>query len=280
MTSVPTITLNNGVEIPQLGFGVYQVPPAETKDAVLTAFEVGYRHIDTAQMYRNEQGVGEALAASGLARDDVFITSKLNNGYHAHDDALQAFDRTLEKLGIEQIDLFLIHWPLPGIDVDFVETWKALEEIYGSGRARAIGVSNFMAHHLRRLVQETDVVPAVNQVEGHPYLQQEEVRRTSAELGIAIEAWSPIAQGQVLDDPAITAVATEVGRTPAQVVLRWHLQRGDIVFPKSVTRARVEENFALFDFELDDAQLGQITALERGHRTGPDPDTFNWIPNR
>lgn len=280
MTSVPNITLNNGVEIPQLGFGVYQVPPAETKDAVLTAFEVGYRHIDTAQMYRNEQGVGEALAASGLARDDVFITSKLNNGYHAHDDALQAFDRTLEKLGIEQIDLFLIHWPLPDIDVDFVETWTALEEIYGSGRARSIGVSNFMAHHLRRLVQETDVVPAVNQIEGHPYLQQEDVRQASAELGVVVEAWSPIAQGQVLDDPAITAVATEVGRTPAQVVLRWHLQRGDIVFPKSVTRARVEENFALFDFELDEAQMGQITALERGHRTGPDPDTFNWIPNR
>jgi len=280
MTSVPNITLNNGVEIPQLGFGVYQVPPAETKDAVLTAFEVGYRHIDTAQMYRNEQGVGEALAASGLARDDVFITSKLNNGYHAHDDALQAFDRTLEKLGIEQIDLFLIHWPLPDIDVDFVETWTALEEIYGSGRARSIGVSNFMAHHLRRLVQETDVVPAVNQIEGHPYLQQEDVRQASAELGVAVEAWSPIAQGQVLDDPAITAVATEVGRTPAQVVLRWHLQRGDIVFPKSVTRARVEENFALFDFELDETQMGQITALERGHRTGPDPDTFNWIPNR
>jgi len=278
MTSVPTIVLNNGVEIPQLGFGVYQVPPDETKDAVLAAFDVGYRHIDTAQMYRNEQGVGEALAASGLARDDVFITSKLNNGFHAHDDALSAFDGTLERLGIEQIDLFLIHWPLPGIDVDFVETWRALEEIYRSGRARAIGVSNFLAHHLRRLVQETDVVPAVNQIEGHPYLQQDETRRASAELGVAVEAWSPIARGQVLDDPAVTAVAAEVGRTAAQVVLRWHVQRGDIVFPKSVTRERVEENFALFDFALDEAQMGQITALERGHRTGPDPETFNWIP--
>jgi len=278
MTSVPTIVLNNGVEIPQLGFGVYQVPPDETKDAVLAAFDVGYRHIDTAQMYRNEQGVGEALAASGLARDDVFITSKLNNGFHAHDDALSAFDGTLERLGIEQIDLFLIHWPLPGIDVDFVETWRALEEIYRSGRARAIGVSNFLAHHLRRLVQETDVVPAVNQIEGHPYLQQDETRRASAELGVAVEAWSPIARGQVLDDPAVMAVAAEVGRTAAQVVLRWHVQRGDIVFPKSVTRERVEENFALFDFALDEAQMGQITALERGHRTGPDPETFNWIP--
>lgn len=278
MTSVPTIVLNNGVEIPQLGFGVYQVPPDETKDAVLAAFDVGYRHIDTAQMYRNEQGVGEALAASGLARDDVFITSKLNNGFHAHDDALSAFDGTLERLGIEQIDLFLIHWPLPGIDVDFVETWRALEEIYRSGRARAIGVSNFLAHHLRRLVQETDVVPAVNQIEGHPYLQQDETRRASAELGVAVEAWSPIARGQVLDDPAVLAVAAEVGRTAAQVVLRWHVQRGDIVFPKSVTRERVEENFALFDFALDEAQMGQITALERGHRTGPDPETFNWIP--
>ncbi len=278
MTSVPNITLNNGVEIPQLGFGVYQVPPEDTKDAVLAAFEVGYRHIDTAQMYGNEAGVGEALAASGLARDDVFITSKLNNSFHAHDDALEAFDGTLEALGTDHVDLFLIHWPLPGIDVDFVETWKALEEVYRDGRARSIGVSNFLAHHLNRLVQETDVVPAVNQIEVHPYLQQEEARQASAAHGVVIEAWSPIAQGLVLDDPTVTAVASEVGRTPAQVVLRWHLQRGDVVFPKSVTRSRVEENFALFDFELDDAQMGQITALERGHRTGPDPDTFNWIP--
>lgn len=276
--TVPTITLNNGVEIPQLGFGVYQVDPAETKDAVLTAFEVGYRHIDTAQMYGNEAGVGEALAASGLAREDVFITSKLNNGFHAREDALRSFDETLEKLGGEYVDLFLVHWPLPGIDIDYVDTWKAMEEIAASGKVRAIGVSNFQPAHLDRLLEATETVPAVNQVEVHPYLTNEAVRAYSADKGIAIEAWSPIAQGQVLDDPTITEIARKVGRTPAQVTLRWAIQRGDIVFPKSVTRSRVEENFALFDFELDQADVDAIAALDKGHRTGPDPDTFNWIP--
>ncbi|MGA8852048.1 MAG: aldo/keto reductase [Aeromicrobium sp.] len=279
MTSVPTISLNNGTSIPQLGYGVFQIKPDETKDATLSAFEVGYRHIDTAQMYQNEAGVGEALAASDLARDDVFITSKLNNGFHAHDDALAAFDLTLSTLGVDQIDLFLIHWPMPGIDIDFVETWKALEEVYRDGRAKAIGVSNFQANHLHRLIEETDVVPAVNQIEVHPYLVQDELREVCRELGIAVEAWSPIAQGQVLDNPAITGIAAEIGRTAAQVVLRWHIQRGDIVFPKSVTRSRVEENFALFDFELDNAQMGMITALDQGHRTGPNPDEFNYIPS-
>ncbi|WP_019143971.1 aldo/keto reductase [Aeromicrobium massiliense] len=276
--TVPTITLNNGVEIPQLGFGVYQVDPAETKDAVLTAFEVGYRHVDTAQMYGNEAGVGEALAASGLAREDVFITSKLNNGHHAREDALRSFDETLEKLGGEYVDLFLVHWPLPGIDIDYVDTWKAMEEIAASGKVRAIGVSNFQPAHLDRLLETAEVVPAVNQVEVHPYLTNEAVRSYSADKGIAIEAWSPIAQGQVLDDPTITEIARKVGRTPAQVTLRWAIQRGDIVFPKSVTRSRVEENFALFDFELDQADVDAIAALDKGHRTGPDPDTFNWIP--
>jgi 2,5-diketo-D-gluconate reductase A len=278
MSTVPDITLNNGVKIPQLGFGVYQVDPDETKDVTLAALEVGYRHIDTAEMYRNEKGVGEAVRASGLDRSEVFITSKLNNGFHAHDDALKAFDESLDVLGFDYLDLFLIHWPLPGIDVDFVETWKALEEIYRSGRAKSIGVSNFQPNHLRHLIDETNIVPAVNQIEVHPYLTQDDVRAVDAEHGIATEAWSPIAQGLVLDDPVITGIADALRKTPAQVVLRWHLQRGDIVFPKSVTRSRIEENFAIFDFELSKSDVGLITALNKDQRTGPDPDTFNWIP--
>ncbi len=278
MASVPTIALNNGVEIPQLGFGVYQIPPEETVAAVRTALEVGYRHIDTAEMYGNEKEVGQAVRESGIDRSEVFVTSKLNNGFHARDDALRAFDQTLTDLGLDQLDLFLIHWPLPTIDVDYVETWKALEEIYASGRCRAIGVSNFQAHHLRRLFGETQVRPAVNQIEVHPYLANDEVRAFDADHEIVTEAWSPIAQGKVLDDPAITAIAEKLGRTPAQVVLRWHVQRGDVVFPKSVTRSRVEENFALFDFELDTGDMAAITGLDRGERTGPDPDTFDYVP--
>ncbi|PZR53390.1 aldo/keto reductase [Xylanimonas oleitrophica] len=278
MTAVPDVALNNGVTIPQLGFGTYQVPPADTKDAVLTALEVGYRHIDTAEMYGNERGVGEALRESGLAREDVFVTSKLNNGFHRRDDALRAADQSLADLGVEQMDLFLIHWPLPTIDVDYVETWNAMIEIYRAGKARAIGVSNFQVPHLQRLLDETDVVPAVNQIEVHPYLTNEAVRAFGAEHGIVTEAWSPIAQGLVLDDPALQQIAERVGRTTAQVTLRWHLQRGDVVFPKSVTRSRVEENFALFDFELTDEDVATIGALDRGHRTGPDPDVFDYVP--
>ncbi|MEX5720502.1 aldo/keto reductase [Geodermatophilus maliterrae] len=278
MASVPTIALNNGVEIPQLGFGVYQIPPEETVSAVRTALEVGYRHIDTAEMYGNEKEVGQAVRESGVDRSEVFVTSKLNNGFHARDDALRAFDQTLADLGFDQLDLFLVHWPLPTIDVDYVETWKAMEEIYRSGRCRAIGVSNFQAHHLRRLFGETEVRPAVNQIEVHPYLANDELRAFDADHEIVTEAWSPIAQGKVLDDPAITAIAEELGRTPAQVVLRWHVQRGDVVFPKSVTRSRVEENFALFDFELDTSAMAAITGLDRGERTGPDPDTFDYVP--
>jgi 2,5-diketo-D-gluconate reductase A len=278
VASVPTIALNNGVEIPQLGFGVYQIPPEETVAAVRTALEVGYRHIDTAEMYGNEKEVGQAVRESGIDRSEVFVTSKLNNGFHARDDALRAFDQTLTDLGLDQLDLFLIHWPLPTIDVDYVETWKALEEIYASGRCRAIGVSNFQAHHLRRLFGETQVRPAVNQIEVHPYLANDEVRAFDADHEIVTEAWSPIAQGKVLDDPAITAIAEKLGRTPAQVVLRWHVQRGDVVFPKSVTRSRIEENFALFDFELDTGAMAAITGLDRGERTGPDPDTFDYVP--
>jgi 2,5-diketo-D-gluconate reductase A len=279
MATVPTITLNNGVEIPQLGFGVYQVPPEETAKAVQSALEVGYRHIDTAEMYRNEQGVGEGIRNSGIPREEVFVTSKLNNGFHARDDALKAFDGTLEALRFDYVDLFLIHWPLPGIDVDYIETWKAMEEIYRSGRAKSIGVSNFKEHHLRRLFSDTEVRPAVNQIEVHPYLAQDDLRAFDADHEIATEAWSPIAQGKVLTDPTIVRVAERHGRTPSQVTLRWHVQRGDIVFPKSVTRSRVEENFDIFDFALTEDDMREITALDRGERTGPDPDTFNYIPS-
>ncbi|MEU8696157.1 aldo/keto reductase [Streptomyces sp. NPDC048680] len=273
MTSVPNITLNNAVRIPQLGFGTFQIPPDETREATLAALKTGYRHIDTAEMYGNEKEVGQAVLDSGLDRTDVFVTSKLNNGAHGHDDALRAFDRTMEELGLDYLDLFLIHWPLPGRG-DFVETWKALEEIYRSGRTKAIGVSNFQPHHLRRLLEGSEVVPAVNQIEAHPYLTQDDLRAFGAEHEIATEAWSPIAQGKVLDDPAIKRIADRVGRTPAQVTLRWHIQRGDIIFPKSVTRKRVEENFALFDFDLSEADIGEISALNRNERTGPDPDRF------
>ncbi|MFD6277055.1 aldo/keto reductase [Streptomyces sp. NPDC060209] len=274
MPAVPAITLNNGVEIPQLGFGVFQIPPEDTRETTLAALEAGYRHIDTAQMYGNEKEVGQAVLDSGLDRADVFVTSKLDNDAHAYDDALQAFERTMEKVRLDYLDLFLIHWPLPDKG-DFVETWKALEEIYRSGRVKSIGVSNFQPHHLRRLMDNSVVVPAVNQIEVHPYLTQDAVRSFGAEHGIATEAWSPIAQGKVLDDPALTRIAERVGKSTAQVTLRWHLQRGDIVFPKSVTRRRIKENFDLFDFELTEGDIGEINALNRDERTGFDPDRFN-----
>ncbi len=277
MPVVPTITLNNGVEIPQLGFGVFQIEPDATKDATLAALEVGYRHIDTAEMYGNERQVGEAVRASGLDRGEVFLTSKLNNGFHAYDDALKAFDRTLDDLGFDYLDLFLVHWPLPGVG-DFVETWTAMEKIYESGRAKAIGVSNFHTNHLNRLFAETTVVPAVNQIEAHPYLTQDPLRAFGTEHGIVTEAWSPIAQGKVLDDPTIVRIGQAHGRSPAQVTLRWHLQRGDVVFPKSVTRSRVEENFDVFGFELSETDMADITGLNRDERIGPDPDTFDYVP--
>jgi 2,5-diketo-D-gluconate reductase A len=277
MTGVPNLTLNNGVQIPQLGFGVFQIDPEQTKEATLLAFRTGYRHIDTAEMYGNERQVGEALRESGLERGEVFITSKLNNGYHEYDAALQAFDTSLAVMALDYLDLFLIHWPLPKVG-DYVQTWRAMEEMYRSGRVKAIGVSNFQAHHLRRLHDETDVVPAVNQIEVHPYLTQDELRAFDTEHGIATEAWSPIAQGLVLDDPVIERIAKEHNRTSAQVTLRWHIQRGDIVFPKSVTPSRIAENFAVFDFELDDGEMADITGLNRDERTGPDPDRFNYVP--
>jgi 2,5-diketo-D-gluconate reductase A len=276
VTAVPTIQLNNGVEIPQLGFGVFLVPPEQTEEVLRTALEIGYRHVDTAQMYGNEAGVGRAVRAAGLDRDEVFVTSKLNNPNHARDDALRSFDGTLAELGFDHVDLFLIHWPLPGVG-DFVDTWHAMEEIYRSGRARAIGVSNFTPQHLRRLLATAEVVPAVNQIEVHPYLVQDDVRAFCAEHGIVTEAWAPIARGRVLDDPVITTIAKRLDRTPAQVTLRWAIQRGDVVFPKSVTRSRIEENFRLFDFELDDVEMAEITALDRHERTGPDPDTMNRV---
>jgi 2,5-diketo-D-gluconate reductase A len=278
MTSVPTVTLNTGAEIPQLGFGVFQIPPGDAVEAVSRALTAGYRHIDTAEMYGNEREVGEAVARSGLDRSEVFVTSKLNNSMHGFDDALHAFDATLEKLGTDTIDLFLIHWPLAMV-CDFVPTWKALEQVHAEGRARSIGVSNFQIHHLERLFAETGVIPAVNQIEGHPYLVQDELRSFDAEHGIATEAWSPIAQGAVLEDPTVTEIAGRLERTPSQVVLRWHVQLGNIVFPKSVTPSRIEENFALWDFSLDPDDMAAISGLDRGERTGPDPDTFDMVPD-
>jgi 2,5-diketo-D-gluconate reductase A len=277
MTKVPDIKLNDGNTIPQLGFGVFQIPPEETAEAVQCALEVGYRHIDTAEGYQNEAGVGEGLRASGLSRDEVFITSKLDNSKHEPDDARAAMDETLSQLGLDHVDLFLIHWPLPTLyDGDYVSTWKTMEEFKADGRARSIGVSNFQVDHLERLAAETDTVPAVNQIELHPYLLNEEVRSYGESHGIATEAWSPIAQGAVLDDPVITEIASKLDRTPAQVVLRWHIQRNSIVFPKSSTPERIKENFAIFDFELDDDAMERITGLDRGEdgRTGPHPDEF------
>ncbi|MEU8167802.1 aldo/keto reductase [Micromonospora sp. NPDC049004] len=279
--TIPDISLNDGTTIPQLGFGVFQIEPKDTVAAVTTALETGYRHIDTAEMYGNEAEVGEAIRVSGLDRGDVYVTSKLNNGFHRPDDARKAFDSTLAALKMDYIDLFLIHWPLPTLyDGDYVSTWKVLEEFQRDGRARSIGVSNFQVAHLRRLADEAGVVPAVNQIEAHPYFGNDEVRAYGREHNILTEAWSPIAQGKVLDDPTVVDIAEQLGRTPAQVVLRWHVQRGDIIFPKSTTPKRIEENTRIFDFELDDTAMERITALDKGEagRQGPNPDTFAYVP--
>ena len=280
MSPVPHIPLPGGTTIPQLGFGTWQVRPAEAVETVTRALETGYRHIDTAQMYGNEAQVGEAVESFG--RDEVFLTSKLNNGFHRPDDARREFDETLRKLRTDAIDLFLIHWPLPTrYGGDFVSTWRVLGEFLADGRAKAIGVSNFQVPHLERLAAETDLLPAVNQIEVHPYFGNEQVRSYCRERGIVVEAWSPIAQGKVLDDPVVAEIASATGKTPAQVVLRWHLQRGDVVFPKSTTPERIRENFEVFDVELTDEQMAAIDGLDRGEagRIGPDPDTFDWIPD-
>ena len=275
MNPVPDIMLNNGRTIPQLGFGVFQVKPEDTVEAVTTALQTGYRHIDTAELYGNEKEVGEAVAKSGLARADVFVTTKLSNDAHLPDDARAAFDLSLEALGLDYVDLFLIHWPLPTrYDGDFVSTWRTLEEFYRDGRARSIGVSNFQPHHIRRLHAEAEIPPAINQIEVHPYLTQDDVRAFCAEHQIAIEGWSPIAQGDVLEDPTINEIAGRAGQSPAQVVLRWHIERGDIIFPKSVTASRIRENFDIFGFELSGEDVEAISALNKDERTGPDPDTF------
>ena len=280
MSAIPTIELNDGNAIPQLGFGVFKIDPGATAEATARALEAGYRHIDTAEMYGNERGVGEGVRASGLDRADVYITSKLDNGFHRPDDARRAFEQTLADLATDYVDLFLIHWPLPTrYDGDYVSTWRTLEEFKADGRARSIGVSNFQVAHLERLAAEAGVVPAVNQIELHPYLLNDEVRAYGEARGIATEAWSPIAKGRVLDDPVVADVASSLGRTPAQVTLRWHIQRGSIVFPKSTSPERMRENIALFDFELSAADVERIAALDRGEdgRTGPNPDTFDRV---
>ncbi|MET4921455.1 aldo/keto reductase [Streptomyces sp. PSRA5] len=274
MTSIPTVTLNNGVTMPQFGFGVFQVPDEETTAAVATALDAGYRSIDTAVIYGNERGVGRALADSGIARDELFVTTKLWNADQGYDTALAAFDASLDRLGLDHVDLYLIHWPTPARDL-YLDTWRALEKLYADGRTRAIGVSNFRPAHLERLLGAASVVPAVNQIELHPGLQQRESRDFHTRHGIATEAWSPLAQGAVLKDDAVTTIAARHGRSPAQIVLRWHLQIGNVVIPKSVTEARIHENLDVFDFELGAREIDALSALDRGMRTGPDPDTLN-----
>ena len=274
MNSIPNIVLNNGVRMPQLGFGVFQIPDAETTEAVAAALAAGYRSIDTAAIYGNETGTGRALAESGIAREDLFITSKLWIDDLGYEPALAAFDASLAKLGLDYLDLYLIHWPAPASD-RYADSWLALEKLLADGRVRAIGVSNFEPGHLQRLIDLGGTVPAVNQVELHPALQQHDVTVFNAAHGIATEAWSPLAQGALLADPAITEIAARHGRTPAQVILRWHLQQGRIVIPKSVTPARIRENLEVFGFELSAGELAAVTALERNGRTGPHPATFN-----
>lgn len=274
MTNAPLTRLNNGVEIPQLGFGVFQIPPDEVVEPVRSAIESGYRLIDTAAAYGNEEGVGKAIAEAGVPREELFLTTKLWNTDHGHDEALRAFDTSLGKLGVDSVDLYLIHWPLPSRG-RYVETWQALEKIYADGRARAIGVSNFTEPHLRRLLAESGVVPAVNQVELHPRFNQADLRAFHAEHSIVTEAWSPIGQGQgLLQDPVVTGIAQAVDRTPAQVVLRWHLQLGNVAIPKSTHAQRIRANIEVFDFELTAAQMGELSGMA-GSRLGPDPEQFD-----
>jgi len=273
VTAIPQIELHDGVEIPQLGFGVFQVPPDETRATVEEALAAGYRHIDTAAAYRNEKGVGEAIAASGIPREELFVTTKLWNSQQGHDEALAAFESSLGRLGLDRVDLYLIHWPMPAEDL-FVDTWRAFERIHEEGGARTIGVSNFRVEDLERLEQETSTRPTVNQIELHPWLQQAELRRWHAEHGVATEAWSPLAKSRRLDDETIASIAAAHGKSPAQAILRWHLQLGDIVFPKSSTPERMRENIDIFDFELSAEEMDRVEGLDVGERTGPDPSKF------
>jgi 2,5-diketo-D-gluconate reductase A len=271
--TVPKLSLSDSSTIPQLGFGVFQVPPGECAEAVRHALATGYRLIDTAAAYRNEAEVGEATRSSGLDREDIFVTTKLWNGDHGRDRALRAFERSLDRLGFDYVDLYLIHWPVPSQDL-YVETWQALIELQADGRARSIGVSNFQVPHLERIIEETGVTPSLNQIEVHPQLQQEELREYHLDHSILTEAWSPLGQGAALDEPTVTDLASELGRTPAQVVLRWHIELGNVVIPKSVTPARIEENFDIFDFELGPEGMSRLAELDAGARTGPHPDRF------
>jgi 2,5-diketo-D-gluconate reductase A len=273
--SIPALRMNNGVEIPQVGFGVFLVPDTETQAAVRTALEAGYRHIDTAKLYQNEAGVGAAIAESGIPRDELFVTTKVWNSEQGFDAAIASFEASMGRLGLDVLDLLLIHWPAPDLD-RYVDTWRAFERLYADGRVRAIGASNFQTAHLRRLFDETSVVPAINQIELHPLLPQAELRAFHAEHGIVTEAWSPLARGgAVLSDPLITSIAERVGKSPAQVILRWHVELGNVVIPKSVTPSRIRENLEVFDFSLTAEDLTAIAGLETGDRIGPDPDTFS-----
>jgi 2,5-diketo-D-gluconate reductase A len=273
VASIPTVALSDGVEIPQLGFGVFQIPPADTQEAVEEALANGYRHIDTAAAYRNEAGVGAALAAVGLPREEVFVTTKLWNSEQGHDSTLAALDKSLERLGLDHVDLYLIHWPMPTED-RYLDTWRAFERVQDEGRVRSIGVSNFRIEDLDRLREEAERMPTVNQVELHPQLQQAALRDWHAEHGIATEAWSPLAQGALLDDETIVTVAAHHRKTPAQTILRWHIQLGNVVIPKSVTPGRIRENIDIFDFELSEDDMAAIARLDSIERIGPDPATF------
>jgi len=275
MSQVPAVTLNNGVEMPQLGFGVFLVPADEVVAPVRAALDAGYRLIDTATLYGNEEGVGRAITESGLPRDEIFVTTKVWNSDQGYDRTLRAFDHSIKLLGLDVIDLYLIHWPTPARDL-YVDTWRALERLYADGRTRAIGVSNFTSAHLERVIGESTVVPAVNQIELHPGLPQDELRAAHARHGIVTEAWSPLGRGQgLLDRPEVAAIAEAHDRTPAQVVLRWHLQLGIIVIPKSVHDERIRENFDVFGFELTTDEMAALSALDGPGRVGPDPETMN-----
>jgi len=275
MSAVPSLAMNNGIQIPQLGFGVFLIPPEETEKAVSEALSAGYRLIDTAQGYRNEEGVGAAISSAGIQRDELFVTTKLTNSEHGYDKALRAFDESMNKLGLDVLDLFLIHWPLPMFD-QYVETWRAFERLLSDGRVLSIGVSNFEIAHLERLLAETDVTPAVNQVELHPEFPQEELREFHAAHGIRTESWGPLGQGKgLLENPHILDVARRKARTPGQVVLRWHIQLGNVVIPKSVNPDRIRENIDIFDFELDEADMQEIEEVRTGRRLGADPNHFD-----